>query len=225
MKKILLILAIIIPSLGFTAKIKKQTSLFQYVKQVSKLTDKKYMMDKNIKGHVTISKNFKLDKNNADDFLSRALFLNGYTRVPLKDNQGYMVINSRDVRYTPVPQYTANKTKLADLPNNHDYYQLTYTANNPQLMTEFARSVRPFLSRYGRIINSKFSNFVIIQDTGVNLKRLYKLATKFDNPIDEKLQEKFERHEIQKFELKKLQSNNNNCIHTEAFNKKIFKSK
>ena len=129
------------------------------------------------------------------------------------------IINSRDVRYTPVPQFNSSKTNLSQIPNNHDYYQLTYTAKNPQLMTEFSRSVRPFLSRYGRIINSKFTDLIIIQDTGVNLKRLYRLAQKFDNPLDDNLKDKFEKYEDQKFELKKLQSSNN-CNHQDTYSKK-----
>jgi general secretion pathway protein D len=218
-KKIFLLIVIIIPSIGYSAQSNKKTSLFYYVTQVSKLTEKKYMMNKELKGHVKVSKNFILDKANADDFLSSALFLNGYTRVPLRDNKGFMIINSRDVRYTPVPQFNSSKTNLSQIPNNHDYYQLTYTAKNPQLMTEFSRSVRPFLSRYGRIINSKFTDLIIIQDTGVNLKRLYRLAQKFDNPLDDNLKDKFEKYEDQKFELKKLQSSNN-CNHQDTYSKK-----
>jgi general secretion pathway protein D len=191
---------------------KKKSSLLTYINQVSKLTDKKYLMTKDVKGNVILSHNFKLNKKNADDFLSRALYLNGYTRVPL-DLNGYMIINSRDVRYIPVPQYAATKSEAAAVPNNHDYYQLTYTANNPELMTEFTRIVRPFMSRYGRIIDAKFSNLVIIQDTGVNLKRLYKLVKKFDKPLNEKLQDLVKKHELQKFELRKIEAENKNtCV-------------
>jgi general secretion pathway protein D len=178
------------------------------------------MMDKNIKGDIRLSKNFKLNKENADEFISRSLFLNGYTRVPLDGEEGFMIINSRDVRYTPVPQYAATKIKEAGIPHNHDYYQLTYTADNPRLMHEYTRSVRPFLSRYGRIINAKYSNFVIIQDTGVNLKRLYNLAKRFDNPVSEKYQSDFKRQEKERFELRKLEATNKTtCNHHEHFNK------
>ena len=207
LKKTLILLSILtlVPALSFAAA-KKKNNLQFYVEKVSQLTGKRYLSDKRLKGNLVITKNFELNQDNADKFISKVLFLNGYTRVPSENGDGFMIINSRDVRYTPVPQYFADKNTSPDLPDNYDYYQLTYEAEGARAMTNFARSFRPFMSRYGRIINLKHNNLVIIQDTAPNLKRFYKLLAKFDTPINPELQKVLDQEDVRNFELKKIQA-------------------
>jgi general secretion pathway protein D len=54
---------------------------------------------------------------------------------------------------------------------------------------EIARNFRPFMSRYGRIIDLKQTNTIIISDTGTNIHRLEKLIKFLDVPgFEESLQ-------------------------------------
>ena len=71
-------MALLLPAVSFAAT-KSKSTLSNYVLNVSKLTNKKYVMEKTLKGDLKLSRNFKLTKENADSFISRALFLNGYT--------------------------------------------------------------------------------------------------------------------------------------------------
>lgn len=45
---------------------------------------------------------------------------------------------------------------------------------------EIARNFRPFMSRYGRIIDIKQTNTIIIADTGSNINRLAKMVKFLD---------------------------------------------
>lgn len=221
MKKILLILALTIPMVGMTATNSKNGNLHFFVSKVSKLTGKKYVMSKVLKGNVMTSKNFILDESNGDQFISRALYLNGYTRIPLQGEEGFMIVNSRDVRYMPVSQKFADKNTPPELPDNHDYYQLTYEAENPENMDHFTRSARPFMSRYGRIINIKHNNLLMIQDTAANLRRLYRLVVKFDTPLDPRMRKALESEKERNFELKKIQASKPAaCTHEKGGHKK-----
>ena len=206
MKKLLLILFLPVPMLAMSATKSKNGNLHFFVSKVSNLTGKKYVMNQVLKGNVMTTKNFKLDEANGDQFISRALFLNGYTRIPLQGEEGFMVVHSRDVRYMPVKQVFSDKNTPPELPNNHDYYQLTYEAENPENMMHFVRSARPFLSRYGRIINIKHNNLLMIQDTAANLSRLFRLVVKFDTPLDPRMRKQLESERERNFEIKKIQA-------------------
>lgn len=177
------------------------------VQKVSKLTDKKYIYDaKDLKGTINITNNYKVTKENADLFLSAALNKNGYTRVPFKTGlgDGYEIVENRDIRYTATPMFHAEKEAI---PHTYDYIMVTFKLKGVS-STEITRSFRPFMSRYGRLIDIKANNTIIIQDTGVNAKRLYDLAKGMDyEPTEEQLEQRKEREE-EKRELEKLKAKN-----------------
>jgi len=152
------------------------------VQRVSKLTGKKYFYGKDLKGDVKSTTNFELNMKNADTFISMALNENGYTRVPLVEKNSFRIIHARDIRYTPVPIFIAGETVI---PENDDYIMMTVNLKFVN-STEVTRSFRPFMSRYGRIIDIKQKNRIIVQDTGKNAKRLLHLIKTLDIPLSSK---------------------------------------
>jgi general secretion pathway protein D len=103
-----------------------------------------------------------------------ALNINGYTLV--KSGSFYKIVQSRDIRYTPTKIYTGTYT-----PETENYVMRIITLKNVN-STEVTRSFRPFMSRYGRIIDIKQTNTIIVQDTGSNINRLVRLIKFIDVP-------------------------------------------
>jgi general secretion pathway protein D len=168
-------------------------------------------MDKDIKGSIKVSSNFSLNKDNADDFLSEVLSLNGYTRVPSKPDQ-WTVINSRDVRYMPTKNYVYGKDTI---PSNFDYIMVTIKLKNPHIVSEISRNFRPFMSRYGRIIDIKRPGIIIISDTGKNVHRLINLISILDKKPTKKEIEKYEDETEFRNKIRTLKAKNCSDIKTE----------
>jgi general secretion pathway protein D len=181
MKYLLIGLTLLSLSLGtaLAAKKTKINVLKDYVEKVSKLTGVQYVYPKKLEGDIGLSKNFKLTKDNADSFLSYILSVNGYTRIT-ESKKTFHIVPSRDVRYTPTKMYLANKNLFPNIPNNHDYALMTYDLKNKGFEENIVRSIRPFMSRYGRIISMKQLGNILIQDTGKNLRRVYQLIKNVD---------------------------------------------
>ena len=172
------------------------------VELVSKLTGKSYSASTKLEGKVWSSKSFKLTKENADSYLSEVLHDHGYTRVKVNDNR-YRIVQARDIRYTPTMMYNGNTEKV---PMSDDYVMVSYKMKDGGLTTEVTRSFRPFMSRYGRIIDMKPQGTLIFQDTGRNANRLMNLLKKLDKkPTKEELEAREDARE-RHFELQKLRA-------------------
>lgn len=149
------------------------------VKLSSSITGKEYLLPPKLNGKVNITKGIKLNKSNAEVITASLLNQNGYTRVPLQGNI-YKVISSRDVRYNPTQEFDASKEEVPSVPKYDDYFMMKYKGIHPELTTNITRSIRPFMSRYGRIIDMKSTGMVIVQDTGTNLHRIYSIIKDAD---------------------------------------------
>lgn len=155
------------------------------IELVSGLTGKKYLLDKDIKGKIQLTKNFKITKDNADEFIAYTLYMNGYTRIPYNGDE-WSVINARDVRYSPAPVYTYGKDNI---PATYDYVTTNIKLKNPFIASELARNFRPFMSRYGRVIDLKDPGMLIINDTGKNVHRLIQIIEQVDKkPTKEEIE-------------------------------------
>ena len=72
----------------------------------------------------------------------------------------------------PTKEFSASKEQAPEVPKYDDYFMMKYKGIHPELTTNITRSIRPFMSRYGRIIDMKSTGMVIVQDTGSNLHRI-----------------------------------------------------
>lgn len=181
------------------------------VEVVSKLTGKKYLMDKDVKGTIKLTKNFQITKDNADEFISYGLYMAGYTRLPYSDEE-WSIINARDIRYHPAPAYEYGKDKI---PKTFDYVTTTIKLKNPYIAPEISRNFRPFMSRYGRIIDLKDPGMLIINDTGQNVHRLINIVQQIDRKPSAKEVEKYEEDRKRWQKQKMLESKNCSGIRDE----------
>lgn len=149
-------------------------SILDLTKHMQKLTGLNLILDKDIKGKITITTPSPITMGDAWKAYLEALSINGYSLV--KSGAYYTIVNNRDIRYSPTTMYTGTYS-----PNTENYVMqiipLKYVASR-----EVANSFRPFMSRYGRIIEIKQTNTVIVQETGTHINRLMKLIKFIDIP-------------------------------------------
>lgn len=182
------------------------------VSEVSKLTGDKYLYDtKNTKlDKLVLNEKYDLTKDNADNVISELLHIHGYTR--LKQEAGHWsIVNARDIRYMPTQMIEFGKTEI---PNNYDYVMVTFKLKNPHFTSEISRNFRPFMSRYGRIIDIKSSGTVIVNDTGLNVRRLAGLIELMDKePTKEQIKE-YAESKKRHHQLEILRAKNPGCTNS-----------
>jgi general secretion pathway protein D len=149
-------------------------SLIDLTKHMQKITGINLILDKDLKGKISILAPTPITVGDAWKAYLTALNINGYTLV--KSGTFYKIIPSRDVRYSTTKFYTGNYT-----PETENYVMRILPLKNIN-STEITRSFRPFMSRYGRILEIKQTNTVIIQETGSNVNRLVRLIKFVDVP-------------------------------------------
>lgn len=150
------------------------TEIMELTKHMQKLTGINLILDKEVKGKVSIVAPTPITVGDAWRAYLTALNMGGYTLV--KTGAFYKVINARDIRYTPTKIYTGSYT-----PNTDNYIMKVIALKNISA-SELARNFRPFMTRYGRIIDIKQTNTIIVADTGTNINRLVKLVKFLDVP-------------------------------------------
>lgn len=173
------------------------------IEKVSKLTGDKYLYPSEMKEtKVEVTDNFEIKKENANHFLSELLAYHGFTRIE-KNKGDWIVINARDIRYYPTKVLTYGKDKI---PNTHDHVLVNIKLKNRYLASRLSRNFRPFMSRYGRIIDYGDLGFLTVSDHGDNVHRLIKLVELFDKePTADEIKE-FKRKEKYKEKLKLIKA-------------------
>ena len=141
---------------------------------MQKLTGINLIIEKELKGKISISASSAITVGDAWKAYLTALNINGYTLV--KSGAFYKIVQSRDIRYTPTKIYTGDY-----VPNTENYIMKIIPLQNIS-SAEVTRSFRPFMSRYGRILDLKQTNTLIVQDTGDNINRLTRLIKFIDVP-------------------------------------------
>lgn len=150
------------------------TDIMEITRHMQKLTGINLILDKDVKGKVSIIAPTPITVGDAWKAYLAALNMAGYSLI--KTGAFYKVINSRDIRYTPTKIYTGNYT-----PDTENYVMRVISLKHVSA-AEIARNFRPFMSRYGRIIDIKQTNTIIIADTGSNINRLAKMVKFLDVP-------------------------------------------
>lgn len=148
------------------------TDIMEITRHMQKLTGINLILDKDVKGKVSIIAPTPITVGDAWKAYLAALNMAGYSLV--KSGAFYKVINAREIRYTPTKIYTGNYT-----PDTENYVMRVISLKHVSA-AEIARNFRPFMSRYGRIIDIKQTNTIIIADTGSNINRLAKMVKFLD---------------------------------------------
>lgn len=114
-----------------------------------------------------------LSSEELDAYVTGVVGQSQFTLVTFPGSKLVKVISSRDVRYEPLPVYR----NVNDVPENHSYAQMVYELKHID-PKDLARNLRPFLSRYGRVIDH--SNIIYVADETRNLKRIGKIINFLD---------------------------------------------
>ena len=152
----------------------ENVSVVELTKHMQKLTGINLIIEKELKGKISISASSAITVGDAWKAYLTALNINGYTLV--KSGAFHKIVQSRDIRYTPTKIYTGDY-----VPNTENYIMKIIPLQNIS-SAEVTRSFRPFMSRYGRILDLKQTNTLIVQDTGDNINRLTRLIRFIDVP-------------------------------------------
>ena len=194
--------------ISFSVRANECAEMTKCIEQISKLTGKKYIYDsKEVKGGVQSTLNVQLTSENADNFFTYALYLNGYARVPTIENDTYLIINARDIRYQAYPLIAVDSITPPKLIPNYDYYMMTFKFKhyaNGQLRMA-ANSIRPFMSRYGRTIELNGTGSLTVQESAAALAREYEIIKAFDRDLTKEEIKKDQEREAESKEERKFE--------------------
>lgn len=115
-----------------------------------------------------------IPKNQIESYVSSILMNSDSAMIRQPDSRFLQIIDARDIRFTTVPTYT----RLQDIPENVNYAQYSFVLKYME-SDDLARNMRPFMSRYGRIIDVR-DHTVYIIDNGKNLRRIGQIAEALD---------------------------------------------
>ncbi len=146
--------------------------ILKITEKMQALTGINLILDKDVKGKVSISAKTPITVGDAWKAYLTALNMAGLALV--KTGAFYRIINARDIRYTPTKIYTGEYVP------NVENYMMKIIALKHVDANEIVRNFRPFMTRYGRILDIKQTNTIIVTDTGTNINRLMKLVKFLD---------------------------------------------
>nr|MBA2403826.1 hypothetical protein [Bdellovibrionales bacterium] len=129
----------------------------------------------------------EVKKEQIENYISILLSQSGNAVIRMPDSPNMQVISARDIRYTTVPVY---KT-LEAIPKNDNQAQFTYSLKHIDA-SELSRNLRPFMGRYGRVIDIRHANAIHIADTGNNLRKLAQIVLHLDTEEFKKSQAEIE---------------------------------
>lgn len=131
----------------------------------------------------------RLTKEQVEAYVSKIMYLSDNAMIAEPGSPFVQVVEARDARYTVLPVISNEK----DIPENDNYihYQFRLKHVDP---SDLARNMRPFLSRYGRILDHIHARTVHILDTGNNVRRMVAMSKILD--VEEFKQSKKEIDQI-----------------------------
>lgn len=116
-----------------------------------------------------------LTQDQVEAYVSKVLSIGDNTMIAEPSAPFVQVIQSRDARYTTLPVYT----DIKDIPDNDNFIQFNFRLKHAD-PSDVARNMRPFLSRYGRVVDVSHARSIHLLDTGSNVKRLIAISQIID---------------------------------------------
>lgn len=200
--------------LSFNLQAEECSDLKKCVESVSKLTGKKYMYDKEFKGGLQSSSNLEITAENAEVLFTSILEINGYGRVPTGVKDTYKIVALRDIRYEAVPMVSSDAQTAPAIPANSDYYLMNYKFTNYSQfqLRNSANSLRPYMSRFGRIIESKGTGVLTVHESGIKMHQIYEILKLQDRPYTKDEMIAFEKEEMKREERERNEAKNEKPI-------------
>jgi type II secretory pathway component GspD/PulD (secretin) len=155
------------------------------VELAAELTGKKYMAGKGeLQGEIQNLGEVVWTGENADQLLSEVLGNADYYRVLVAETGVYYILPAKDIRFEGrLKSFAASLDSGDELPpaSRADYAELVYTVkHDPKMASAIAPNLRPFISRYGRVIDIPASGAIIVRDNLQILHGLLPLIRKMD---------------------------------------------
>jgi general secretion pathway protein D len=195
--------------MSFALQAEECADLVKCTEFVSKLTGKKYMYDKEFKGGLQTTSNMQITAENAEVLFTSILEINGYGRVPTGVKDTYKIIALRDIRYEATPVINVDAQTPPSIPQNSDYYMMNYKFKhfNQNQLRATGNSIRPFMSRYARIIELKGTGSVSIQETAAKLLQQYEMVKAHDRELTKEEVMAMEKEEKKQMMREKCEGN------------------
>ncbi len=146
--------------------------ILDIAKTLSKLTGKNLILDKDVKGRITIISNSKITVGDAWKAFLTALDINGFALIP--SGNFIRIARNRDARDKQVKTYTGDSSPDTDALITR-VFPLKYISAE-----EVARVFRSFTPANSRIVPYEQTNTVIVTDTGSNIAKLSKMLEILD---------------------------------------------
>lgn len=146
--------------------------ILDIAKALGKLTGKNFILDKDVKGRISIVANTAVSVKDAWRAFLTALDVNGFALVP--SGKFIRIMRSREARDKNVRTFTGNSSPDTDAMITR-IFTLKYLS--PE---DVARNFRSFMPANSRIIPYEQTNSVITTDTGSNIARMAKMIEILD---------------------------------------------
>jgi general secretion pathway protein D len=146
--------------------------ILDIAKTLGKLTGKNFILDKDVKGRITIISNSPITVGEAWKVFLTALDINGFALIP--SGKYLRIARQRDARDKQLKTYTGDFSPDTDALISRVFPLKYITAE------EVARTFRSFMPANSRIIPYEQTNTVIVTDTGSNIAKLAKMLEILD---------------------------------------------
>lgn len=148
------------------------------IKSISKLTDRNYIIDNNVKGKISINLNTPVTIEEALKIFDTVLLLRGFTTVPV-DKNIWKVVPVAAAKQTTIPLYLKSPDKPTDTFITQ-VIRLKHVAAN-----DIQQLLQQFVSNGGSITSFSGTNALIIIDSSANIERLAELVELLDTPASD----------------------------------------
>jgi len=146
--------------------------IMDIAKTLGKLTGKNFILDKDVKGKITIISNSAITVTDAWKAFLTALDINGFALIP--SGKYIRIARQRDARDKQLKTYAGDYAPDTDALITR-IFPLKYLSAD-----EVARNFRSFMPANARIIPYDQTNTVIVTDTGSNITKLSRLLEILD---------------------------------------------
>jgi general secretion pathway protein D len=146
--------------------------ILDIAKTLGKLTGKNFILDKDVKGRISIVTNSSITIGDAWRAFLTALDMNGFALIP--SGKYIRIARQRDARDKQLKTFTGEYAPDTDALITR-LFPLKYLSAE-----EVARNFRSFMPANSRIIPYEQTNTVIVTDTGSNISKLSKLLEILD---------------------------------------------
>jgi general secretion pathway protein D len=146
--------------------------ILDIAKTLGKLAGKNFILDKDVKGKITIISNSPITVGEAWKVFLTSLDINGFALIP--SGKYLRIARQRDARDKQLKTYTGEFSPDTDALITR-VFPLKYISSE-----EVARTFRSFMPANARIIPYEQTNTVIVTDTGSNIAKLAKMLEILD---------------------------------------------